>query len=122
MPVHPRNQPRPGNDVLHRTGETITPIGQAVLLLQHPVRRWALSHLHQHGQVTTHDITREFPYMDGASRATTALRPLLHFGVCNVSERQRGTHTPHTYTVNDLAVFRELRDYLNTLLEEPTHD
>ncbi|MHA0043903.1 hypothetical protein [Deinococcus sp. PEB2-63] len=124
MTGHARNAPAPGTERQTRTGETISPIGQACLAVQHPVRRWALHRAVTTGQVTSLDIAREFPaYNDGNGAITSALRPLLRHGLMQVQEARRGTG-PHVYRTADLNALRDLRDFLTALLEVPheTHD
>lgn len=100
-----------------RNGDQTSPEGRAAGLLLHPVRRWALAFVRQHGQLTTSDLMHEFPYIQ-PTRANHPLRPLLNSGALVVSERGRGNNG-HLYLPGDDSDLRALRDYLNTILDTP---
>lgn len=113
--LHERNQPHASSPHLTRSGETITPLGQAALVMQHPVRRWALEFMRQHGQVTTRDIAREFPHFDRPTYIPKVLRPLLQFGICTVDPKRPGPG-PYVYRLADLTPLQALHAELTALL------
>ncbi|GGO24915.1 hypothetical protein [Deinococcus humi] len=115
-----RNRAHPPQDraLAGKNGDQTTPEGRAAGLLLHPVRRWALQFVREHGQLTTHDLTREFPYIL-PTRANHPLRMLLNSGALVIRERRGGNGLGHTYLPGDYDDLRALRDYLNTILDTP---
>jgi hypothetical protein len=96
--------------------DVLSPLGRAALLLSHDIRRYAVEHVRQHGEVTSRDVVREYPAAN-AKRVGHLLRLLADDGVL-VQLSGSGRVGAARYRLGSLADLRALHAYLTDLLKE----